>query len=69
MASLRLTDKLRCANCAIDRRNDMIGVCGECYTLYLSGQDVKIKDTMDKDNWSCGCFTHDYGDSYQEGGL
>lgn len=58
--SLIMTDKLHCANCAIDRSIDLLGVCDDCNNLYLSGEDVKIKETMDKDIWSCGCRVSDY---------
>jgi len=44
-----------CANCASDRAQDMYGVCAQCYAKHLAGQIVKYKDTMDKDDWTCGC--------------
>lgn len=50
--SVRISDSKHCANCATDR------------TINLAG--VKIKDTMDKDDWSCGCMLHDYGGSHHE---
>jgi hypothetical protein len=45
----------QCANCTLDRSTDSYGVCNNCYAKYLSGEVVKYKNTMDKDDWSCGC--------------
>lgn len=66
MSKVKVSDKKHCANCAIDRSINLVGVCSECYTKYLTGQVVKIKDTMDKDDWSCGCGLHDYGGAHSE---
>lgn len=64
--SVRISDRKHCANCATDRTINLAGVCKECYDKYLKGAVVKIKDTMDKDDWSCGCMLHDYGGSHHE---
>jgi hypothetical protein len=61
-----VSSKSECANCAEDRSMNLFGVCSECYTLYLSGKDVKIKDYLDKDVWSCGCHDASYGDTWSE---
>lgn len=61
---LTLTEKRLCANCAKDRSNNLIGVCYNCLALQKQGAIVKIKDTMDKDKWSCGCGISDYGGSH-----
>lgn len=60
-SNIALTDKAHCANCAVDRRGSLVGICTDCDALRLAGYTVKIKDTMDKDRWSCGCSDSDYG--------
>lgn len=66
-SNITLTDKAHCANCAVDRRGSLVGICTDCEALRLAGYTVKIKDTMDKDRWSCGCSDSDYGGSNSSG--
>jgi hypothetical protein len=66
-SNITLTDKAHCANCAVDRRGSLVGICTDCNTLRLEGYTVKIKDTIDKDRWSCGCSDSNYGTSHSTG--
>lgn len=52
----RTAENARCANCAIDRSKDLDGLCSRCESLKQQGYVVKIKETMDKDLYSCGCY-------------
>jgi hypothetical protein len=50
-----IVNKTLCANCAVIRNIDLLGLCWECNKLHREGNIVKVKDTLDKDRWSCGC--------------
>ena len=57
---LTIVSQKECAECG-DPKNNREGVCEKCNKLYLNGKIVKIKDTMDKDNYSCGCYGRSEG--------
>lgn len=58
-------NKFECSNCG-DKSKELEGVCGECYQSYKTGQLIKIRDSLDKDDWSCGCCSRSYGESWCE---
>lgn len=60
---MQIVEQQRCSNCG-DSRRENVGVCRDCYQLYQQGRVIKIKDTADKDNWSCGCYAAHYGQGW-----
>lgn len=59
-----IVDQNKCANCAKDKRGNLSGVCNNCLNLIKLDEIVKIKDTTDKDVYSCGCFYREEGPYY-----
>ena len=53
-----------CANCCGNRSKDMSGVCNDCFNQYMNGYIIKTKDTVDKDDWTCGCIARPEGVYY-----
>lgn len=50
----QIVSQPECSNCG-DKSQNLAGVCSVCRTLIEQGEIIKVKDTMDKDEWSCGC--------------
>lgn len=59
-----IVNQTKCANCAEDKRENLSGICNNCFHKIRSGVIVKIRDNLDKDVYSCGCVYRGEGPYY-----